>query len=312
MVIVAVFRDGDIMPDYKMYFDLFYLIDKGKNNYPIEYSYILLVKLSNFIFKGDFLFFLAIYAVLGIGIKLYLINRYSTHKFYSVLLLISNFYLIQDLVQIRASVAIGLIYLGIFQLIANKKKAFVIFILLATFFHFSSIIFLFLFFISENKFSKWKYIFFIALAYVFSFFGYKLLNAIINIIPSSYAQLKLLTYLSVERVSSLEINVFGIFIISKIILFFLLISFQNRIRSILYNYLLKMYGFGILFYVGLSGIPDVAVRLSYVFFFSEIFLIPMIIIRLKAKVVPSLTIIFFSFLLLYFNINLTSLFKYIN
>lgn len=312
LVILAVFRDGNIMPDYKMYLDLFKSIDAGTNNYPIEFSYIILVKISNFIYKGNFLFFLALYAVLGVGLKLYLINRYSINQFYSLVLLICNFYLIQDLVQIRASVAIGLIYLGTFQLLDNKKKPFVVLILLASFFHFTSIVYLLSYYFSGRRFSKWKFILFIVFAYIFSFFGYKLLEVMVNIIPLSYVQLKLIGYLSGDRVSSLGINVFGIFIISKIILFLILLYFQHRLNSVTYNFLLKMYCSGILIYVGLSGVPDVAVRLSYVFFFSEIFLIPMMMLKVKPRIISNLLIIFFSYFLLYFNINSTSLFNYVN
>lgn len=67
--------------------------------------------------------------------------------------------MLQDINQIRAGVATALFLTSIPYLVQNKKKIFTYIILLATLFHFSSLLLLVLLFIDATPLSKNKYIF---------------------------------------------------------------------------------------------------------------------------------------------------------
>ena len=76
-----------------------------------------------------------LYAILGVSAKLYGIKRLSNLEFYSLFIYSCNLFLLHEMTQIRAGLAIGIIFIALAELRDNNKKNFCLWIFLASFFH---------------------------------------------------------------------------------------------------------------------------------------------------------------------------------
>ena len=138
LIIIAGFRDGSEMPDYATYQGLY---DQGISYnfmYLIELSFIYIVKLSHLIASGNAVVLFVIYAILGVSLKLYAITKISTLYFFSLVIYISNYFILQEMIQIRAGVATAFILISLVFVYNRNLKLFLASIGLAIFFHYSS------------------------------------------------------------------------------------------------------------------------------------------------------------------------------
>ncbi len=153
-IILSVFagtRTESVAPDYYLYEYLFSLVGRSTRTfietYPyMEWSFIIIpnfVKLlfqqSTDIVNGSFLMF----ALLGVSLKMYAINKYSSHFFFSVFLYFGFIFLMSDMITIRAGVASSLFLLSVFYFDEKKYTHVMILIALALIFHYSSVICIF-------------------------------------------------------------------------------------------------------------------------------------------------------------------------
>ena len=83
-----------------------------------------------------------IYASIGVTCKIFAIKRLTSLLFLSLVIYISNVYLLHDMTQIRAGVASGIFLLAIRPLAEHKIFRYTALILLAALFHYSSLLLL--------------------------------------------------------------------------------------------------------------------------------------------------------------------------
>lgn len=148
MIIVCVGRP-ETLPDYSMYQ---YLYDIGSVNIrrDIEYSYKLLADLS-----PTFIFLLSIYAVLSVGTHVYAIFRNSPNIWISFAAYLAFYFVLHDMVQMRAGVATGLLLIALRCIQERKMLVYMLLVVLAGFFHSSAYLFLPLYFVPYKHINKW-------------------------------------------------------------------------------------------------------------------------------------------------------------
>lgn len=112
-----------------------------------EPAYWLIQQLNLLIFAGNPNTFFFAFAVISITIKFYAIKKYSLIPWLGLLCYIAFFYIIQDMTQIRAGVAIGFVFMSTRDIINKNLRGFITKIFLATMFHYSAIIFALLYLI---------------------------------------------------------------------------------------------------------------------------------------------------------------------
>lgn len=310
LILVAGFRNGESMPDYASYMGYYSYILDGQFSYFIEISFVSIVKLSNFLLADNPIILFIIYAVLGVSLKSIAIKKLSPLFFYSLVIYVSNYFIVHEMIQIRAGVASGFILLSIVPLENRSFKNFLFLIGLATLFHYSSIIFIALWFLRARRFNVLLYFSLIPLAYFLNLFVdfISILNLIVSYIPFGGIVQKLLAYSQARE--DLIVNPFGIYPITRVIILLFFLTFIHKIqRNNKYSYiLLKMYALGIFAYIAFAMFPTIAVRISYTLLLSEIIIIPSLIYTIKGYYSPRLIVISYAFLAFFMNVFFTTYF----
>ncbi|WP_237391264.1 EpsG family protein [Dryocola clanedunensis] len=133
--LIAGFRVPGIDRDSLSYIDLI--------NRPLdelwfqEPTFLFFILINKFFFCGDYRTFFVMYALIGIGVKVYAINKLPAYKYTALLIYIALYFILHDMTQIRVGVASGFFLLSIFYLNGQKRKAFICQII-ATLFHYSA------------------------------------------------------------------------------------------------------------------------------------------------------------------------------
>lgn len=309
LICVAGFRIGDRMPDYETYVGRYNEAISDNFSYFIEISFIYMAKLSNIIKSENSIVLFILYAILGVSLKMISIKNLSCLWFYSVIVYVSNYFILHEMIQIRAGVASGFILLSIVSIYNRQFIKFFVLIGLATLFHYSSIMFVLLWFLKPNEYKKTLYIILILFALLIQFIGLDIINFILGHLPFYKFDPTAFTYLGEQ---STEINVYSIFVITRIVILIYFTYFLNRIEKY-YKYifiLLKLYALGIFFYIAFSMYPVIAVRISYTLMATEIFIIPTLIFTIKGYYLPRLIVILYGLLAFLLNVYFTSYFNY--
>lgn len=248
-----------------------------------------------------------IYALLGVSIKFYAIKKYSNIELFALIIYFSNILLLHDITQIRAGVASGLFLLSIGNLLNKKKFQFVVIILLASLFHFSSLCTLPLIFISNSDITKkqrsivWFTLPIIGI--IFHLFHFD----VFNYIPFENIRLKMEMYKGLEQVGTEgydKVNLFNLYFIFKAcIYYYLLYNYRYFKRYADFNILFKIFGISLFLFHSLSSITPILGYRIYDFYGTvEIFLFPILFVKLKTKKQIEFSLIMYYLLLLFVNI----------
>jgi hypothetical protein len=311
LILVAGFRTGDKMPDYQTYIGLYNQIIGGSFSYFIEISFVYLVHFANFVWKDQAGLLIFFYAFLGISIKLFSLNKLSRLYFLSIVIYISNYFILHEMIQIRAGIASGIILVSIQPLFERNKKHFFILICLATFFHYSSCFFLLLWFLKPKSFNKALYLCLIPFAYIIHFTKIDPITLILKFLPLDILTVKT-DYIDKDRAEVLAISVFSFFVLSRLIIVSYFSFFQRQIQNYnqYFTLLLKLYILGIFIYIAFADYPEIAVRICYTLMATEIIIIPTLIYTIKGQLFPRLIVIAYAFLLFFANVYFTSYFNW--
>ena len=275
LVLFATFSDRSSMPDYVEYVDAY---KYGSER--IEYSFVLITQISKSLGSISYLFF--IYACISIGIKMYLIKKVSIHYWASLALYLSYFFVLHDLIQIRAGAASAFLMLSFYMLYKDKKIASFLFWLLAIIFHYSAAIGIAAFFFKKIGYDrrKWSYIFIVGM--VIGITG-------VLFLPNSIEGVEALQYyLHYSDESYVEehggINFLSVQQTLRYLIYFCIMylsQYLNETRGIFW---FRLYFFGTLILCVASVVPAFVFRLSDLFYVTEIFVIPNAILRIKQGV----------------------------
>lgn len=149
LIAVCIWRSED-MCDYAMYQRMYSMGGGEKVNRELEPTFALLVSIS-----PVFIIFLALYALLSVSTHIYAISRNSPNIWLSFVLYLTLYFVLHDMVQIRAAVAIGLLLIAVRYVVERKLIYYYILVVTASFFHYSASVFLLLYFIPYKGLNKW-------------------------------------------------------------------------------------------------------------------------------------------------------------
>jgi hypothetical protein len=298
-IVVASFRPSFL--DYQVYVDYFYSID----DIFIEPSFYFLVKIFRF-FNLGYIFLFIFFAVLGVLLKLIAIKISSKYIYYSLLIYLSYYFILHELVQIRVGVACGFFLLALHCLQSENKKHFLFYSFLAILFHYSAIIILPLIFLSSDV-NKKVYLYIIPFSYLLWYINIGLFD-FLAFATRFFPQLhdRIMLYELAQLHNSYYVNVFSIPQLFNIFVFYILLNKIDIIKTISPSsiILLKIFCFSIIALPLLSQVADVSFRINQFLGVVGILIIPMMIDIFKEKHLLKTSIILYSLFIFIYNSNL--------
>lgn len=280
LLFFATFRDGDVLPDYNAYCKMF--ASTGAREAPVEWTFDFIKSISYFINPGgNVLILFFIYALLGVTTKYYAIRKYSPYQVFSLFIWCCSFYLLEDLIQIRAAVAGGLLMLLMPQLTERRWHYAIPLFVLAFWFHNSAIIFLLLFFLKPDSINKrfWLIGYLVAvIVNVLQIDFYGIINHVLGLIPSGIVSARFHAYVMRDyQAMGGRVNLFSPYTLLQTIVCLVLLWRAEIIKeSSPYAIIWLKVGFISLFIYSLS-IAGVTTRLSELLAVAHVFLMPLLI-----------------------------------
>jgi hypothetical protein len=305
MILVAGFRTIGVDQDSLTYVDIY---NSENIKEIVEPTFVLISQIVRYFFDNNIQYLFLIYAILGIGLKFFAINRYTDLLILTLVIYIARAFPYYELNVIRASVSCSLLLLSIKPLADRKIWNFLFYVILATLFHYSSILILALWFFSNSGMSQKKRIAFglvipaIYILYILKIDIIKIGLQIIEHIPVPLIQQKIHIYLGTRNIS--VINPFNLIQISHILFFYYLLYFYDSIqcRYKYFTILLKIYALSIVSLPLLSGSFVMAWRISELFGISEILLLPFAYHTLKPGIAGKMVIIGIGVFYFWYNV----------
>jgi len=287
LALIAAFRPS-IMVDYENYLCMF---EQGySSSGRIEGGYIFINNLFRGINNG-FLWLLFFMASVSIALKLYSIKKMTPLIWATIAVYISHYFILHDMIQIRAAVASGCALFAIRYKVEGNLKAFVIILCLSFLFHYSTLMLILIWFINPIKYQRKFYIWLIPVAYVVAITG-NYISKILLLVPIDSIQFLVNMYTG--GIFEEYANIFNLRqLLGCTICFFLWVNCKRITPHNPYFLIcLKLYT------IGLSIIPlfadmSGAFRMSELYNIVEILLIPCIIFAVpqKTKFIGQLAVI---------------------
>lgn len=269
LIIFAAFSEGDV--DYHNYLYWYKAIRSDTISITHEITFVLLSLIS----YTPLMLFL-VYAILGVSLKLIALRQLTELTLLSLLLYVSYYFMLHEVIQIRAGIASAFLLLAIRPIYERNGKLFLLFVLLAYLFHRSSIIILPLWFLRDKPY-KWILALAVPMAYLIHFSGLNL----ISVIPIPSIEQKFEAYQMLQKYGGEEwgdVNVFNLVYLSKIVIFYILllkydvVEQANRYTPIL----MQIYAISLFCLPALAVIPVMAFRVSELLGIVDIILIPLL------------------------------------
>jgi len=321
LIVILVLFAGtrlNIDNDYHMYFKTFYYIEKSINEFneriiPLEWSVFFLPHFFGQFFtdkasivKGVLL----TYALLGVSTKIIAIEKYSKFFLLSILLYISNLFLMMEMTTIRAGVAAGVFLLAIDDLERKDNKNFIIKLLICFFFHSSSVLFVIPWLLLKVKLN-------IKFYYIAIIFSFVMAVAKINVLKLFFLDRLFprieIYFKMMEWQKNEGTNMFNFRILFALFMVFVFMFFYKKLRDIKYfDVLFKIHIFSICIFLLLSSTAEAfSLRSFELLSVVQILLYPMIIhiFTPKLKFIGWTVIILFSLIQLYYLVEIADIFK---
>ena len=308
LILVAGLRPNNVTNDYSIY--LFYWYDKSIEGI-VEMSFVHIKYILKNVLNLSPVYLFLVYAILGVSSKIYAIRLLSTNIFLCILIYFCHFYILHELTQIRVGVATGFFLIGVYYLEKRNLWKFLFAIGLATFFHYSAFVAFPLWFVYNNENKLKYYLLLVPLGYIIYYLGGSL---IVNI-PIPYIQQKIRIYeLLTEQNSNKEgeLNLFSAIYLFRIVIFFILYFFRQKIvvhQKYIYL-LLKIYAISLFSFTALATIPSFSFRIQQLFGVVEILLISSIVYIFNNKYFGNLSVIIIALIFLLINVYINKLVFY--
>lgn len=307
LFIICLLRNENNVFDYAGYKEIYNSILIGKTILIEPTFYLISIISGNYLTGISSLFF--IYACLSLLPKFYLFKKLSYNPIQSLLLYSSNFFILHDLTQIRISVAI-IFFLGLINIEIQNNKLKTIFLnLFGILFHYS--FFIYTLSLPFRKFiiSKWFYVSIVFFGYILYFFKISIFDFLIFFQSETVLTEKASQYNN--SLENLQTNLFNPIFILRLIFFLIILKNYtflitiNRYFKIMFNY----YFIGIICFIYFWKFPDFSGRFSEMFFILEIFLLPLLLSKIKYVYLRDLLVFAISILFLILNFAYFKLIK---
>lgn len=269
----------------------------------IELSYEVLCNILRPIFEDVHSIFL-LYAMLGVGIKMFAVTRLTNLYFAPLVIYFGNYYILHDMTQIRAGVASALLLLSLRPLAEGKRwHAFACYVG-AFVFHYSSIVMMPLLLLNNNPLSNRMRII-LASAFPVSLVVYVLNIDFVTLIPVSFMQEKMEIYQAMKDLGIMgdKTNIINVVYLTRVLIFYFLLYFYEPIseKNKYISLMLKVMTLMVVALPMLSQMPVFAFRLSELFGIVEIVLFCMITYTVKQPYIAKAAIIIIGLVSMYYN-----------
>lgn len=269
LVLVAGLRSGDGIPDLagyrQWYSEGFSLTEYFANPALIFQKDPGFYLLSAYFFSHGFPFqaFLCFIALFGVGWKMKGIATLSNSPWASALVYISFYFLMHEMVQIRAGLASGLFLLSLPYLQQRRYGVFTLVILFASCFHYSAIILLGLLFLTgECRHPRW-YLAALLGCFVAALCGFSPTFLMLHL-PGSDSNTRVAYYLLEAQNDGIVLNLFSRMTIPNLILCVTLLLNFDRLKEVTpyASLVIRIFCLSQMAFYLLSGWMAFAVRLS--------------------------------------------------
>lgn len=302
---IAAFRNGDNVRDYSVYETMYEQISYGYN-ITVEITFFWISKLCYIVFNNQIIFLFIIYALIGVLLKLTAIRQLTSLHLLSLIIYLANFFILHEMTQMRVGIAAGCLLLSIKSIKDRNWKYFLTLSCIGFLFHYSALIILPLWFLSNKSCSKWM-LFLIPIAYIVYFTKYNLMELIYPFIPIKNIQSKIEGYQELQIIGDSvwnEINVFNMVFVGKIVIFYFLLLNRKVIQkhNQYFPILMKIFCISLFILPTFATIPVIAFRISELYGIIEIILIPFLVYAFKPPIISKSIILIIATTLLYVSI----------
>lgn len=312
LIVIATFRvigNDDDSENYQLMFNNY---DDQLTRLSTEPSFIMLSSFTHAIGQDiHFLFFL--YAVIALPLKFMAIRQLSKLFIAPLMIFVSHFFLLHDMIEIRISAAIGFFMLSIKPICEGKKKTAFLLLLGAVFFHYSSLVLFALLFLSNKPLSstwKWGLAAIVPLGYLAYFLNVDILTTI----PIPVIGQKLELYKSIKEMGMFEeIYVFkNPTLLIKILCFYLLLCYNDMLRE--YNQYLpiltKIMGMSLFCFFFFSSLPVLSGRLYELFGAIDIITIALVGYTIVPQYLGKTIVALFSCIMIFMDLFIYELVRF--
>ena len=276
LIILSGLRTG-VDPDYGSYYDIYKLsvFNYGENIEPFYFS---LNKAFNYL-GLPFESMIFIIALTSISIKYYVIIKEASLPIFSIIIYVASIYVMFDVIAIRQGLAISLAMLA-FRHNKNNSLKSVLLITLGSLFHYSVLVLIP--FIKITSFDHNKYFLYFLFAFIVVTTALKLQLAIDKIFYSipylpSFIMDKFKVYSSYELPAFLSFKQLVIAAMSIYV-------YSRRKVNNFTKRMALLYIYGAVVSILLGSVGDIAYRIKWYFFFSEIFFVPTFFIMFRFSI----------------------------
>lgn len=296
---------GGIDRDHQSYINIYGYILNG-TNYLIEPTFYFFTYISHFFLESSLLLFL-LYAFIACSLKFYIFRKYCIFPVVSILVYYCNYYFLHEMTQIRVGVSIALAIIGINFWVQGYKKYFWPFLFLSFLFHFSALVFLIVPFVPLRRIRNKELLVYLTIILIsyFLFFVKFGLAKFFSYIPIGFVQEKFIAYSQKASLGNVEaVNVFSSLQLIKISVIFLVHFFvpRNLKNNSFFNIMFRFYIYSCICWVMFFDIPAFAIRLSELFGFAEVFILPYLLFVSRKKIVGVLILSIICFFVFYVSI----------
>ena len=298
LILIAGFRSEEVVRDYVNYVTYFH----DQDFLVVEPAFVVISKIIYSLIGPYPIYLFLSFAILGVSFKLIAIKQLTELWFLSLVIYLSNFFILHEMTQIRAGIASAFLLLCVKPIYERDLKRFLLFALLGFLFHYSAIVILPLWFLGIKTRKK-----VLALSLPIGYLVYFLRINLITTIPISVIQTKISMYQTLMELGNEEsilINVFNFVFLAKILIFYFLLSKYNLLLS---NnkytpILMKIYCISLMSYLVLAVLPPIATRINELLAVVDIILIPFIYYAFKPAWFSKSLIVFIGMCFLLINL----------
>ena len=311
LILYAGFRPVGFDRDSLAYESLFMNPDSKFTVLTMEPLFLVICR-TLYAFVQDVRILFLFFAMLGVSLNVVAIKRLCPMYFFPLLIYFSNFYMVHELTQIRAGVAVGIFLFAIKPIIEGRKLRVLLLIFLSSMFHYSSLALLPMLFLSNNDFdriSKYLWASIVPICIIMYFFNVDILTSF----PLPFVSQKVEIYKTMSEFGSTDrANMLNPFTIFRMVVFLYLLYFSKTVSHYVpcVNVVVRMLGCSILIYCIFSSVKVIGTRLSELYAIAEIVAYPCIIYTIRPKFVGEIMVFFMSCVYLYFNLFQWQLFNF--
>ncbi|MFI3332545.1 MAG: EpsG family protein [Rikenellaceae bacterium] len=231
---------------------------------------------------------------IALFVKFWAIDRIAPYIYGSILVYLSYFFILHDMIQIRAGVATGFLLFAIKYITERRLVPFLIFSAVAISFHYSTMIILPLWFVVRVRLSRMVWLSLLPLSYIVVMLGATSFEDIINHIPINQVQYLFDMYQSQMSLGiGVHIDLFNLLTLARVAICTVLIANVERVEECVdhFGVWLMIYTISLMIFILLSNLPVLAFRLSELLQVTEIVVIPALVYCFSDRVFGKVVVV---------------------